>query len=566
MTTRRSIPHLRADYLVIGRGIAGLRAAIELSNRGTVFVISKQPPAGRTTPASHRPSRRVDQGSSAYAQGGIAAALGDDDSVERHIDDTIRAGRGLCSPRAAEVLVIDGIRRVRELLRWQMPFDRENGRLLFTREAAHTRRRILHVGDATGEAILRTLLRRLGRHPRVHFFNHHFTVDLLVDGADRRCVGALVLDEATGRLQALSAKAVILASGGAGQLYARTTNPAVSTGDGMAMAYRAGAALQDMEFVQFHPTALAVESAPAFLITEALRGEGARLLNTPGRTRGRARFLFRYHRAGELAPRDIVARSMWIEMKRLKQSCVWLDATHFDPDYLRNRFPTVYAACLRYGIDLTRNAAPVSPAAHFFMGGIATDTEGASTLPGLYGAGEVACGGVHGANRLASNSLLEGLVFGWRAAHAAVRRCGRLRPPPAARQRALVAQAADQVRSGGPIRPSEAVEQARAQLQALMWQSVGVIRTEASLAAALTALDRFREHTAAPCAARNAGELRNLLLVARLVSEAAQRRRGSVGAHFRSDYPTKGVRWREHRIAAVTAGGADGWTLRSVGD
>ncbi|MEW6324550.1 MAG: L-aspartate oxidase [Nitrospirota bacterium] len=571
MSARHLPAEIRADYLVIGRGIAGLRAAIELSQSGTVFVISKKP----TGPVREWAARRADQGSSEYAQGGIAAAIGPDDSVELHERDTIRAGRGLCAPRAVRVLVTDGVRRVRELMRWGMPFDRAAGRLLFTRESAHSRRRILHArGDATGEAILQTLVARLGRCRGVHFLNHHFTIDLLVaEGPDRRCVGALVLDEAAGRLLAVSAKAVILATGGAGQLYARTTNPAVCTGDGMAMAYRAGAALQDLEFVQFHPTALAVErtadghgAAPAFLITEALRGEGARLINRPSASGGRARFLFAYHRAGELAPRDVVARAIWMEMRRRRQSCVWLDATHFDPDYLRGRFPTVYAACLRDGIDLTKEPAPVSPAAHFFMGGIATDHDGASTLPGLYAAGEAACSGVHGANRLASNSLLEGLVFGWRAARSAIRRCGAMRPEPAPARRRLIQRAMDRLDGAGPVPSGDSVAKARAELQALMWRNAGVIRTGSSLDESISALDRFRDYAEGLRVRRDASELRNLLVLARLVARAARYRRGSVGAHYRSDCPTKGRRWRDHWTVALAADGAERWTLRPSAD
>jgi L-aspartate oxidase len=559
MTSPRPIGHLHADYLVIGRGIAGLRAAIELARHGTVLVISKRPPAGQAEP-QRTAVRQVDQGSSEYAQGGIAAAVGTHDSLALHARDTMRAGRGLASPRAVRVLVADGVRRVRELIRWEMPFDRSDGRLLFTRESAHSRRRILHArGDATGEAILQTLRSRLRHTRRVRFLDHHFTIDLLVDGGPDhpRCAGALVLDETSGALHAITAHAVLLATGGAGQLYARTTNPAVCTGDGMAMAHRAGAALQDLEFVQFHPTALAIEGAPAFLITEALRGEGAIIVNRPGppgrsgvRPRDGRRFLFTYHRAGELAPRDVVARSIWTEMHRLDQPCVWLDATHFDPDYLRRRFPTIYTVCLRYGVDLTKEAVPVSPAAHFFMGGIATDPDGASTLDGLYAAGEVACSGVHGANRLASNSLLEGLVFGWRAARAAVTQCGRRRPMPSAALNTLRRRAAEPWGRSSDAPAPDAVAAARADLQALMWRHVGVVRSGPSLERALAALERFRLYDTISTADRNTLELRNLVLLARLVARAAWRRRGSVGAHARSDYPTKGRRWRAHLTAS----------------
>jgi len=549
---RRRIRHLQTDYLVIGRGIAGLRAAIELSSKGAVLVVSKRPadePWQRSSPP-----RLIDQGSSEYAQGGIAAAMGEHDSAAQHYRDTMRAGRGLCSPDAVNVLVTDGIRLVKELIRWGVPFARTNDRLHFARESAHSRRRILHArGDATGEAILQTLLQRLRACRTVQFFNRHFTIDLMVD--DGRCAGALVLDESDGGLIAISAKAVILATGGAGQLYARTTNPTVCTGDGMAMARRAGATLQDLEFVQFHPTALAMETAPAFLITEAIRGEGAVVLNGPGRQRGGRRFLFDYHRSGELAPRDLVARAIWLEMERTNLPCVWLDATHLAPDYLRSRFPTVYAACLRYGADMTKEAIPVSPAAHFFMGGIATDINGASTLAGLYAAGEVACSGVHGANRLASNSLLEGLVFGWRAARSAIKRCGRLRPATPASRRALAIRIAETLHTP-TARSSTQPSAIRRELQTLMWRQVGVIRTGASLAQAMTEIDRLRAQAVGTTSDRAGLELRNLLELAESVTRSAWLRRGSVGAHYRADYPSKGRGWRHHQTVSQAIDGS----------
>jgi L-aspartate oxidase len=546
-TANTRIQHQQIDYLVIGRGIAGLRAAIELASRGTVLVVSKRP-ADEPWRRSSVP-RLIDQGSSEYAQGGIAAALGDDDSTARHYRDTILAGRGLCSPKAAKVLVTDGIRRVKELIRWGVPFARTGRTLHFARESAHSRRRILHArGDATGEAILQSLLHRLRQCQTVRFYNHHFTIDLLVDGS--RCSGALVQDESDGGLIAISAKAVILATGGAGQLYMRTTNPVVCTGDGMAMAYRAGATLHDLEFVQFHPTALAMETAPAFLITEAIRGEGAVLLNAPGRQRGGRRFLFDYHRAGELAPRDLVARAIWLEMERSRRPCVWLDATHFDPDYLRGRFPTVYTACLRYGADMTKEPIPVSPAAHFFMGGVATDVDGESTIPGLYAAGEVACSGVHGANRLASNSLLEGLVFGWRAARSALTRHGRRRPAPPSIQRKLAAAVIEQLSASGSTPAAERVAAIRLELQTLMWQRVGVIRTATSLEQAIAGIDRLRAHAAGAPLDRAGLELRNLLELGALVARSAWQRRGSIGSHYRSDYPTRGRGWRRHHAVS----------------
>jgi L-aspartate oxidase len=553
-TKPRRIRQLHADYLVIGRGIAGLRAAIELSTRGTVLVISKRPPSEPRFPSSI--VRQVDQGSSQYAQGGIAAALGDRDDTALHARDTIRAGRGLCSAEAVGVLVSDGVRRVKELIRWGVPFARTHGRLHFARESAHSRRRILHArGDATGEAILQTLHHRLRGCRTVRFFNHHFTIDLLVD--DNQCVGALVMDESDGGLIAISSRAVILATGGAGQLYARTTNPAVCTGDGMAMAYRAGAALRDLEFVQFHPTALSLDTAPPFLITEAIRGEGAVLLNRPDRQRG-TRFLLAAHRAAELAPRDLVARAIWMEMERSGRSCVWLDVTHLDPEYVRRRFPTVYAACLRYGVDITKAAIPVSPAAHFFMGGIATDVDGASTLTGLYAAGEVACSGVHGANRLASNSLLEGLVFGWRAARAAIAHSGRLRaasdPSHHRAHRlahALAVQIVEQLARPDAPPSTERLLTLQRELQRLMWRRVGVIRTGDSLEQAINEIGQIGARMGLIVIERTGLELRNLVLMAKLVAHSAWRRRGSIGAHYRNDHPTRGLGWKRHTVVRL---------------
>ena len=559
-TVRRAIRRRQTDYLVIGRGIAGLRAAIELSRHGRVLVVSKSRDVAPATlssrsaliPRKYRAfftplPRHVDQGSSAYAQGGIAVALNTGDRVTRHYDDTITAGRGLCSAKAVQVLVTDGVRRVRELLAWGVPFDRCDGKLHFTRESAHSRHRILHAhGDATGEVILHTLLARLRRCRTVTFLNHHFTIDLLV--SDSRCRGALILDESDERLLLITAKAVILATGGAGQLYQRTTNPAVCTGDGMAIAYRAGAKLQDLEFVQFHPTSLATTTAPAFLITEAVRGEGAVIRSHTGR-----RFLFDAHSAGELAPRDLVARAIWTEMQRHREPWVWLDATHLDPGYLRTRFPTVDATCLRNGLDITKEPIPVCPAAHFFMGGVATDHHGASTLDGLYAAGEVACSGVHGANRLASNSLLEGLVFGWRAARAAVRQCGGTRQPLRAAQRRLTQTVIEPGRwTGQTISPDEIADRRR-EIQQLMWQRLGVMRNGPSLEVAASFLDHVGRGDDLHVHDRAGFEYRNLFILSRLLTRAASARKGSVGAHFREDFHTKGRNWRRHQTAVISS-------------
>src|SRR5215207_5539038 len=378
---------LETDFIVVGSGIAGLRAAVELAGRGArVTVLTKD---------------RREESNTEYAQGGVAVALSEEDEASLHEEDTLAAGAGLCDERAVEVLVGKGRRYIEELIEWGTEFDREGGRLLFTREAAHSRARILHAqGDATGREIVRALLARAGSERNISFLAHAETESLIVTGG--RVGGVRYLDPLVRAPRVLLARGVVLATGGAGALYLHTTNPAVATGDGMAMAFDAGAELSDMEFVQFHPTALNVEGAPRFLLSEALRGVGGVLRNAAGR-----RFMPRYHDAAELAPRDVATRT------------VFLDMTAFDAAHLRRRFPKIYRTCMEYGLDLAREPIPVSPAAHYVMGGVRTDLEGRTTLPGLYAAGEVACTGVHGANRLASNSLLEGLVFGARAGAAA---------------------------------------------------------------------------------------------------------------------------------------------------
>ena len=509
----------QADFLVIGSGVAGLRAAIELARHGRVVMLTKGHPL---------------ESNSSYAQGGVAVALSEEDDVAIHLTDTLKAGHGLCRKEAVRILVEEGPDRIQELIQWGARFDKIGGKFAFAREAAHSRSRILRArGDATGNEMVRVLMGQARSHKNIHWFGRHFTVDLVVtNGA---CRGALVLNETSGERFILPARAVVLTTGGSGQVYARTTNPPNATGDGMAMAYRAGATLQDMEFVQFHPTALYLPSSPPFLLSEAIRGEGGRLRNIQGEL-----FMGRYHPAAELAPRDIVARAIWSEMAATRSRHVYLDVTHLSATFIKGRFPTIYSTCLRYDIDMTEEWIPVSPSAHYQMGGVLTDTDGASTLPGLFAAGEVACSGVHGANRLASNSLLEGLVFGERAARAATAFA-------AGHQGDQGVLPSIHDVDGGPPAHLDDADKLRSSLRRVMWGKVGLIRTADSLARAIAQLCKWERLVSRPFAVRQDLEVKNMVQVARCIAEAALWRENSVGAHYRADYPkAEGPRWKEH--------------------
>jgi L-aspartate oxidase len=519
---RRSTPP-QADFLVIGSGVAGLRAALDLSREGRVIMLTKGHPL---------------QSASIFAQGGVAVALSEEDDVAIHLTDTVRAGHGLCRREAVRVLVEEGPDRIQELIQWGAKFDKAGGKFAFAREAAHSRSRILRArGDATGNEMVRVLMAQAHRQKRIHRMDFHFTVDLVVE--DGRCCGAVVLDEHSGEQFILPAKAVVLSTGGAGQIYARTTNPPNATGDGMAMAFRAGALLQDMEFVQFHPTALFLPSSPPFLLSEAMRGEGGQLRNHKGEA-----FMQRYHPLGAMAPRDIVARAIWAEMAATKSRHVYLDVTHLGADFVKRRFPTIYSTCLRYDIDITEEWIPVSPSAHYMMGGVWTDLNGATTVPGLFAAGEVACSGVHGANRLASNSLLEGLVFGMRAGVAAVAWAARQAVPDLSGQVAALRQALKH--------RLDDTEKMRNSLRRTMWGQVGIIRSRESLVRATAQLSRWEHMISKSFAGRADLEVKNMVQVAHCVAEAALWRENSVGAHFRSDIPeSKRPGWKQHSQLSV---------------
>jgi L-aspartate oxidase len=516
---------LETDFIVVGSGIAGLRASIELAQSGArVTVLTKD---------------RTDESNTEYAQGGIAVALSEEDEVALHEEDTLNAGAGLCDSRAVEVMVEAGPALIQELIAWGTEFDREGGRLAFTREAAHSRRRILHAhGDATGREIVRALIARARAEPLIAFVAHAATESLLVP--DGRCCGVRYLDPLVRAPRDLWARAVILAAGGAGQLFLHTTNPEVATGDGMAMAYAAGAELADMEFVQFHPTALNLAGAPRFLLSEAMRGEGGVLRNEQGK-----RFMARYHERAELAPRDIVSRAIVAEMERTATRTVYLDMTELEPRYLTARFPKIYDTCRRYGLDMTTELLPVSPAAHYSMGGVRTDLDGRSTLPGLYAAGEVACTGVHGANRLASNSLLEGLVFGALAGRAAAADNG---SAATYAHKVLPVEASTQeISHSFAQRPGEIALAVRKRVRRLMWERVGILRSHASMQRALW---EFEQIARAPLGHAS----RNFLTVATLIARSAIWREESRGAHFRTDYTARDdEHWRVHSITCARA-------------
>jgi len=516
--------HIATDFLIIGGGVAGLRAAIELARSGDVLVVTKDAPS---------------ESSSEYAQGGVAVALSDEDEISIHFEDTIKAGDGLCLRKAVGTLVEEGPTRIRELILWGAEFDKEGTKLAFTQEAAHSKRRILHAqGDSTGREIMRVLTDKVRSAGKVSKIDFAFTRDLIVQ--DGRVTGAVVCQQALRKVLIISARAVILATGGAGQLYMRTTNPTVATGDGMAMAFRAGAALVDMEFVQFHPTALFREGAPQFLLSEAMRGEGGMLKNIHG-----LRFMDGYHPARELAPRDVVTRAIQTEMTATGADHVYLDMTHLNGDYVIGRFPRIYKTCRGLGIDITKEPIPVSPAAHYIMGGVKTNLWGATTLSGLFAAGETACTGVHGANRLASNSLLEGLVYGERAGIAAARYARK----PIQEKGKLPPASSFHGNAGSSATCSpQAISSIRASLKKLMWEKVGIVRNKQDLTVALRQLrewDRMMKNHAPD---RNIFELKNMIVTALLITRSALIREGSVGAHFRRDYPTKGKDWRRRTV------------------
>jgi len=505
---------LITDFVVIGSGVAGLRSAIELASGGArVTVLTKD---------------KATESNTEYAQGGVAVVLAEDDNTELHEDDTLIAGAGLCDVKAVETLVTQGPAYIRQLIDWGTEFDREGGDLMMGQEAAHSRRRILHAhGDSTGAEFVRSLTARAGAERTINLTPFANTESLIV--RDGRCVGVRFLDPILRAPREIYAKAVIMCTGGAGQLYQHTTNPSVATGDGMAMAYFAGAEIADIEFVQFHPTALDIAGAPRFLLTEAMRGEGGILRNKYGE-----RFMTHYDERLELAPRDIVSRSIAAEMRRTGTRNVLLDMTALDEEFLKHRFPTIYETCKAYGLNIANDQLPISPASHYCMGGIRTDLFGRSSLPGLYAAGEVTCTGVHGANRLASNSLLEGLVFGARAGKTAAEDCRYL----------TVDDSTVDVPATllGPTAPLATAIKKR--VKRVMWERVGITRDRDSLERAVKEFDQI-------AAGRISASSRKFVTLARLVANAALWREESRGGHYRTDFPEEHKEFRVHSIQKI---------------
>ncbi|MEE8348616.1 MAG: L-aspartate oxidase [Acidobacteriota bacterium] len=514
---------MATDFIIIGAGIAGIRAALELAAHGEVFVLTKS---------------RTEESNTEYAQGGVAVAMSADDTVDLHLQDTLAAGAGLCLESSVRTLVEEGPDRIRELIEWGTAFDLQAGELAFSREAAHSRHRILHArGDSTGREIQRTLIQAVRELPSVHLLSHSFAQDLLVK--DGVCSGVQYLDEPSGEVRQLEGQSVLLATGGMGVLYPTTTNPSIATGDGCALAFGAGASVADMEFVQFHPTVLKLEGAPPFLLSEALRGEGACLRNARG-----DQFMSRYHPQGDLATRDVVSRSILSECQESGSASAFLDATVIDSTLVEKRFPYIFETCLNFGLDIRKEFIPVYPAAHYMMGGVLTDWEGRTTLPGLFAAGETASNGVHGANRLASNSLLEGLVFGARTGRSMAQ--GRTPCKP------LQSQPLETSPWPGAISNSDndsagTDPELRERIQRMADQQVGVIRNSEQLQQTVQQLQQIPSGEGH---LRQEQETRHLFTNLRLIAGMALLREESRGAHFRSDYPARDDQQWQRRITA----------------
>jgi L-aspartate oxidase len=512
-----ALPRVKKDVVILGGGVAGLFSALKMTETHDVLMITK---------------KSLYDSNTRFAQGGIAAVISSEDSPLYHRVDTLIAGAGLCNTDAVDVLVNEGPSRVRELVRMGTHFDQESdGDFALTKEGAHSQRRILHAnGDATGYEIVRALSEKAVANERIEIWEHHFAVDIVTH--DGECCG-LIVQKPDGSRIMVEANATVICSGGAGQLFRYTTNPEVATGDGFAMAYRAGADLQDVEFIQFHPTVLTYPGAPRFLISEAVRGEGAVLRNIKGE-----RFMQRYDDRLELAPRDIVARAIVSEMEATGSTYIFLDISHESPEMVKHRFPTIYAHCLQYGLDLTTDWVPVAPAAHYMMGGIRTGLHGETNIPRLYACGECTSTGVHGANRLASNSLSEAIVFGQRI----VNQIRELEKLPDNIHYGLT-----QIEKHRKNPSIQAVVEKRLKLQKIMLREVGLRRDEKGMTKGLEELKRHMPYFRTEMKQTVEYEFANMLTLAMLITEAALMRQESRGAHYRLDFPnTDDVTGRHH--------------------
>ncbi len=521
-----------SDFLVVGSGVAGLLYALRVAEVGTVSVITK---------------KKYGESNTNYAQGGVASVLGDDDSYDLHVKDTLRAGAGLCHPDAVRIMVEEGPSEVRSLMELGASFSRspDGGRLALGREGGHSRRRIVHAVDRTGREIERVLMEKVAAHPRVKVFENHVMVDLILQSrmspakgssSRDRCWGAFVMNAATGRISSFGARTVLLATGGCGKVYLYTSNPDIATGDGVAAAYRAGARIANLEFMQFHPTCLYHPEAKTFLISEAVRGEGAILTRCDG-----SEFMNRYHRMGCLAPRDIVARAIDREMKRTGDKHVLLDMTLLGAEKITSRFPNIYERCRELGLDPISQPLPVVPAAHYMCGGVLTDLNGRTDIEGLLACGEVACTGVHGANRLASNSLLEALVFSRRASDASIESYPSLPPIPALPEW--------ETRGARKPRETVAIDHTWDTVRRIMWDYVGIVRTEERLDVAQRRLEVLREEIEGYYVAflldPDLVELRNIALLGDLIVACARSRKESRGLHYLLEHPRRDdAKWR----------------------
>ena len=507
------------DYILVGSGIAGLYTALQARQHGSILIITKG---------------NIDDCNTKHAQGGIAAPIGQNDSPELHFQDTIAAGAGLCDEEAVRILANEAPDRIADLVNLGVPFDTVDGKIALTTEAAHSRPRILHAGgDATGEHIEVTLSKQV-RSSGIRVLENCLATELLVENGRTR--GVRTLDCRIGSIDEFECGSLILATGGAGQLFRYNTNSDIATGDGITLAFEAGAEITDMEFFQFHPTALRMPGVPPFLISEAVRGEGGILRNVEGR-----RFMPDYTAEGELAPRDVVARSILYEMEKTGSGNVFIDVTHLPAHVTTTRFPHIYRFCLDHGLDITRDLVPVAPAAHYMMGGVKVNTWGETSIAGLFATGEVACTGVHGANRLASNSMLEVLVFSKRIIEKAKQGTNTGVSAPGQQQEFHHLQS--QRPAGKILPPSPSV----LDVQTLLWDRVGIVRSREGLDTAVDALARWQGLLPQPTD-RPSYELANLILTGRLITEAALLRKESRGAHFRTDFPQHSPEWQHHIV------------------